>query len=377
MTISAELIWNDADARHRERIILADNALLADGRWARAAEQARASGEVEIDPAPWIVPSGQAPVQLAQARFRPGVAAIPGRFYPRLACPDLAQGPRDLRPLRLLGVQDAQVEVDPNHPLAAASDARLILRPSDLEAAPGRRMIELFDGPGLQRPAANPQQTFFQLEDFRREDETTDALFYAEPRYTQHLDAACRAQLAELYGRFLHPGLRVLDLMASCDSHLPPEPEDLHVAGLGMNAAELAANPRLREVAIKDLNERAELPWGDAQFDVVVCTASIEYLIRPRAVLAEVRRVLRPGGTCLLTFSDRWFPPKAIHLWSQIHPFERLGYVLALLRAAGFTQLNSETLRGLLRPADDKYAAQRNYADPLFAAWGSLPMSHG
>ena len=374
MALEADLTWSSEHASHRERLILGDPAFLADGRWARAAEQARAAGRAELDPSPWITPTGLAPVELAAGQFRLGVTPLPGRFYPRLAFATLAQGPRDMRPVRLLDYHDGHALVDPNHPLAAGA-ARLVLQHSDLEPAPGRRMAELFDGPGLQRLPADPAATFFQLDGFLREDASSDSQFYAEPRFTQHLDAACRAQIGRLYGRFLHPGQRVLDLMASWDSHLPEAPADLHLAGLGMNQAELAANPRLHEVVVKDLNVRDDLPWGDAQFDVVLCTASIEYLVRPRAVLAEVRRVLRPGGVCLVTFSDRWFPPKAIRLWSQLHPFERLGFTLALLHDAGFADLHSETLRGMQRPQDDKYADQRSYADPLFAAWGKVPAS--
>ncbi len=375
MTLEAELTWSAGrgidGVLHRERLILADRALLADGRWMRAAEAARATGAVELDPAPWITPRGLAPVELAAGGVRLGGAAIPGRFYPRLAFAgsSLAQGPRDLRPVRLLDCHDDHVRVDPNHPLAAAA-TRLVICRSDLEPAPGRRMVELFDGPGLQALPADPAATFFRLDGFQRKDEGADRCFYAEPRFIQHLDARCRAQIGSLYGRVLQPGQRVLDLMASWDSHLPEIPADLHVAGLGLNQAELEANPRLHEVVVKDLNLRADLPWGDAQFDAVLCTAALEYLVRPRAVLAEVRRVLRPGGLCLLSFSDRWFPPKAIRMWSQLHAFERLGYTLALLKDAGFVGLNSETLRGMKRPEDDKYAAERDGADPLFAAWG-------
>jgi len=167
----------------------------------------------------------------------------------------------------------------------------------------------------------------------------------------------------------------VLDLMSSWESHLPDSPGNLQVAGLGMNAVELAANPRLSEQVVQDLNERAELPWPDAVFDIVVCTASIEYLLNPTAVMAQVRRVLKPGGVFVVTFSDRWFPTKAIKVWSELHPFERLGMVLALLQEAGFRDIHSETRRGLKRPEDDKYIDQRLYADPLFAAWGYLPVS--
>jgi len=165
----------------------------------------------------------------------------------------------------------------------------------------------------------------------------------------------------------------VLDLMASWQSHLPEQPADIHVAGLGLNAEELRANPRLAEHVVKDLNSRAGLPWNDGTFDAVICAASIEYLVEPHAVLREVGRVLKPGGPLVVTFSDRWFPTKAIRLWSALHPWERLGMVLAWLRDTGFTRLGSETLRGLRRPRDDKYAGQRAYADPLFAAWGVKP----
>ena len=84
MTLEAELTWSAGrgidGVLHRERLILADRALLADGRWMRAAEAARATGAVELDPAPWITPRGLAPVELAAGGVRLGGAAIPGRF---------------------------------------------------------------------------------------------------------------------------------------------------------------------------------------------------------------------------------------------------------------------------------------------------------
>ena len=123
--------------------------------------------------------------------------------------------------------------------------------------------------------------------------------------------------------------------MASHDSHLPGR-LGLDLCGLGLNDAELAANPQLSERVAQDLNACPLLPWPDASFDAVICTASIEYLTHPAEVLAEARRVLKPGGLLALSFSDRWFPTKAIAVWSRLHEFERLGLVLHLLREAGF-----------------------------------------
>lgn len=62
MLLEAELTWSHEHGSHRERLLLADPAFLADGRWARAAEQARAAGRAELDASPWITPAGLAPL---------------------------------------------------------------------------------------------------------------------------------------------------------------------------------------------------------------------------------------------------------------------------------------------------------------------------
>ena len=371
MNLEAALYWNSANAAHVDRLIVREGAAQADGRWAAAA---RALGEgqaqVVLDAAPWCQPAGLPDLTLPRGAFRLPAAPLAGRFYPRLAIEGAGQGARDLRPVRITAVEDMHLSLNPNHPLADAA-ARLTLRATAAEPAPAARLADLFDGPGLQAPPEDWHAAYGDPAGLGREDEAPDATFYAQPRLIQHLDAACRAEIRALYGRLLTPGARVLDCMASFDSHLPPAAKDCFVAGLGMNAAELEANPLLHERVVKDLNQRSGLPWGPAQFDLAVCTASVEYLQQPLLVLRDLRRVLRPGGCCVLTFSDRWFPSKAIRLWSQLHPFERLGWALGLLREAGFTALHSETLRGLARPADDKYIDQRAHADPLFAAWGT------
>jgi SAM-dependent methyltransferase len=381
MTIEASLIWQSQQASHCDRLLVADSALLADGRWVRAAEQVRGldgvdamnNASVELDAAPWLQPAGQPIAEIPVGEFRLATTLpAPGRFYPRSAFRSLAQNPRDMRAARLLEATEDRLRVDANHPLAACG-AKLRFCNQPNEPTRGVRMAELFDGPGMQVPAQSVEMTYLQPHGMLRQDAAVDALFYAKARMTHHLDAVCRAEISALYVRVLKPGQRVLDLMSSWVSHLPASTEALQVAGLGMNQAELDANPRLSERVVQDLNLNAVLPWPDAQFDVVLCTASIEYLLDPAAVLAQVRRVLKPGGVFVVTFSDRWFPTKSIQVWSELHPFERLGLVLALLRDAGFSGLHSETRRGLKRPEDDKYIENRLYSDPLFAAWGVAP----
>ena len=82
-----------------------------------------------------------------------------------------------------------------------------------------------------------------------------------------------------------------------------------------MNAAELAANPQAAATVVHDLNADPRLPFADASFDAAVCCVSVDYLIRPVEVFADVARTLRPGAPFVTTFSNRCFPTKAIRGW--------------------------------------------------------------
>jgi len=370
---AVRLEWRSELACHVDRLQVGAGALHGDGRWLAAGEEIRRlGGELALDAAPWCRPAGQPRIVLDAANLRLPAELQPGRHYPAHLFGRTVAGPRDLHPVRLLDIDPrGLLLLDPNHPLAGRLPS-LVLAPSSDEAAAVTRLATLFDGPGMQAPPANAEASYFPPGALARRDEASDIAFYSRPRLVQHLDARCRAAVAELHGRLLRPGSRVLDLMASHDSHLPPA-LDLELCGLGLNDEELAANPRLAERVVQDLNACPLLPWPDARFDAVICTAAIEYLLRPAQVLAEARRVLKPGGLMLLSFSDRWFPTKAIAVWGRLHEFERLGLVLHLLHGAGFGELHTETRRGLARPVDDKYLAQRAFADPLFAAWGYAP----
>jgi SAM-dependent methyltransferase len=174
---------------------------------------------------------------------------------------------------------------------------------------------------------------------FARVDEAPDADFYAEPRFVVHIDPETIAALTGLYREELESGSRILDLMSSWVSHLPAEVRYARVFGLGMNAAELAANPRLDAWAVADLNAAPALPSPDASFDAVLCAVSVQYLTRPVEVFRECARVLRPGGKLVIATSHRLFPTKAIAAWRSLAPGDRMAFLRACLaRAGGFDE---------------------------------------
>jgi SAM-dependent methyltransferase len=178
--------------------------------------------------------------------------------------------------------------------------------------------------------------------------------------------------VADLYRRFVKDGVHVLDLMSSWGSHLPKGVNPGRVSGLGMNRTELEHNPRLTDIQVHDLNAAPVLPYENESFDVAICSVSVEYLTQPLDVFADVGRVLKPGGTFVVTFSNRWFPPKVVRIWEQIHEFERVGLVMEyFLRSDAFNDLGTYSMRGLPRPRNDKYASELAQSDPVYAVWGT------
>jgi SAM-dependent methyltransferase len=174
-----------------------------------------------------------------------------------------------------------------------------------------------------------------QPELFRRIDESADADFYREPRFVTHIDDATIDALTQVYRELLPRGGRILDLMSSWVSHLPPGVEYARVEGLGLNRAELERNPRLGAFSVHDLNAGPELPYPDASFDAVVNAVSIQYLTSPVEVFASVRRVLAPGGLHLIATSHRLFPTKAIAAWQVLAPPDRMRLLMTYFELAG------------------------------------------
>jgi len=192
---------------------------------------------------------------------------------------------------------------------------------------------------------------------FDRFDEQPDDVFYAPPRLVTHLDDAAIAEVGRLY-RELELDGELLDLMSSWVSHFDPPPARLVV--LGMNGAELDRNPAATKRVVHDLNADPRLPFPDDSFDAVTCCVSIDYLVRPVEVVADVARVLRPGGQLVVTFSNRCFPTKAVRGWLATTEAGRVEIVAAYLDASGGFGPTTAQLRNPGRPGD-----------PLYAVWAT------
>jgi hypothetical protein len=171
---------------------------------------------------------------------------------------------------------------------------------------------------------------------FDKLDSDDDADFYAQARLVTHIDDHAIATLTDFYRQILPPGGVVLDLMSSWVSHLPDDLAFAEVIGHGMNTTELAANPRLTRWFTRDFNQDPTLPLADDSADAATMCVSIQYLQRPAALLAEARRVLKPGAPMVISFSNRCFPTKAVAVWRALDGAGHARLVDIYLRRAGF-----------------------------------------
>ncbi len=96
----------------------------------------------------------------------------------------------------------------------------------------------------------------------------------------------------------------VLEIAVGTGRNLPYYPDGVRLSGVELSPAMLEiARTRAREVGREiDLRvgDAQALEFPDESFDSVVCTLSLCTIPDDRAAVAEVRRVLRPGGRFLL-----------------------------------------------------------------------------
>ena len=179
---------------------------------------------------------------------------------------------------------------------------------------------------------------------FDKVDPGDDLAFYAPPRLVTHIDEGAVAALTGFYRETLLKGGRVFDLMSSWVSHLPADRTYAEVVGHGMNAQELAANPRLDRWFVHDLNADPALPLADAAFDAALCCVGAQYLQQPFAVFAEVRRVLRPGAPFVVSYSNRCFPTKAVAVWRSLEFKDQASLIGLYCERSGFGSVTARVL---------------------------------
>ncbi|MFD2472962.1 class I SAM-dependent methyltransferase [Amycolatopsis silviterrae] len=176
----------------------------------------------------------------------------------------------------------------------------------------------------------------------------------AAPRYDRDIAWFERALLAD--GRewvCAQAEGEVLEVAVGTGRNLPWYPPDVRLTGVDLSPSMLDLARRRaaasgREVTLTEADAQS-LPFPDAAFDTVVCTLGLCGVPDERAAIAEMHRVLRPGGRLLLLDhigSHRRFVLAGQRLLEKL-TVARLGDYLTrrplpLLASAGFAVEQSE-----------------------------------
>jgi len=161
-------------------------------------------------------------------------------------------------------------------------------------------------------------------------------------------------RLVELAG--VADGDRVLDVACGRGASLVPAARRAggtgHVLGVDISAAMVAAAwEQLTAAGLRGetrVMDAEHLDVADASYDVALCGFGLFFFPEPEAAMAELRRVLRPGGVVALstwsTDDERWSWEDDLMATLEagrravVRPFDDVADLSALLEAAGFTE---------------------------------------
>ena len=206
------------------------------------------------------------------------------------------------------------------------------------------------------------ESTLFGPNSFRRQDESDDARFYELPRLLIHVDEPASRALAAYFKSWLPAEGDILDLMSAYSSHLPADLTLNSVTGLGMNKEELSKNTELTGHVVQNLNQNPEMPFDDEQFDACTLSFSFQYLTQPVSVLRDLARLMKPGGTCHIAFSNRLFPTKAVFCWRAATDLQKVELIALCLDESGFYK----------PPKANQVVAPSGGCDPLYVVSARL-----
>jgi len=170
---------------------------------------------------------------------------------------------------------------------------------------------------------------------------TRQAVPFAE--MPNHSDEEAMRLTLETIG--VGPGDRVLDVacgpgIVACELARIAR----HVTGSDLTPAMLEqARERQRQAGLTnvtwDQGDATALPYADGAFDLVVTRYSFHHFLNPRAALAEMRRVCRPGGK--LAVIDVLVEPEASEAYDRMERLRDPSHVRALT-PADYEQLGRE-----------------------------------
>lgn len=148
----------------------------------------------------------------------------------------------------------------------------------------------------IQTAGQSPHQHYKKGSDYKEAD-----LLHRDSRISNIIDA-CRTHIKQGKVLDLGSGDGYLKKYLSNDVNLPPgttKPTSL----FEITQMDILI-PDSDNIDITHNAEQAPYPFKDQNFDGIVCSELLEHLFNPHTVIAECYRILKPGGTMILTIPN-------------------------------------------------------------------------
>jgi SAM-dependent methyltransferase len=177
-------------------------------------------------------------------------------------------------------------------------------------------------------------ERYYQAEDHQQEYVTQHPFFNA-------FHEARLRSLGKIYRETIRPGSKVLDVGSGYSIFYMTRPWDFDMICCDLDAAAMQKMIGLCPEWTWMVADAVHLPFEDSAFDAVYAGEIIEHVPDARTALAEWRRVLKPGGTLIVTTPNRdRLVARANRVAMPVHPEHvremSLGEARATLIAEGF-----------------------------------------
>ncbi len=154
------------------------------------------------------------------------------------------------------------------------------------------------------------------------------------------------------------------------------------ITGLDLSRAMVEVAARLAPKARFRIGEAERLPFGEDEFDAVLCQASLMFFSDPKAALAEMARVVKPDGAVgvqvwgrlessvgylpFVEVAARHAGPDAINLLSTYFAHGDLEHLRRLVESAGLEVTSTATRMGAMRyDSVDEFVRNETESTPL------------
>jgi SAM-dependent methyltransferase len=171
--------------------------------------------------------------------------------------------------------------------------------------------------------------------------------------------------LADAVGRLGDDMFDVLDVYCGSRPYDDLLPEGSRIVGLDID----------NRFGVADVVTNEFLPFPDGSFDVVLCTQAFHYVLDPETAVEEIRRVLRPGGTVLISVPVVWEYDRHNPEHHYTEPFLRRLFAgwdeVRIVESGGWGVSWAAVTGSLFHHLEEAIASRRPLgavARPLFAA---------